>query len=43
MLNQSDISNIKMYIEDIMTNTVLDRTVFWQSIWADEKFPKSIE
>lgn len=24
-----------------MNSTVLDRNVFWQTVWADDKFPKS--
>jgi hypothetical protein len=24
-----------------MRNTVFDRNIFWQTVWADDKFPKS--
>ena len=39
--DQQDVETIALHIEEAMRNTNLDRNYFWQSVWADDKFPKN--
>jgi len=43
MTDNQDIESIQLYIKQTMKNTHLERGVFWQSLWGDDKFPKSID
>lgn len=39
--DQQDVDTISLHIEESMKNANLDRNFFWQTVWADDKFPKN--
>ena len=39
--DQQDIETIDLHIQETIKNTNLDRTYFWQTVWADDRFPKN--
>lgn len=39
--DQHDIETIRLHISEAIKATNLDRSFFWQTVWADDKFPKS--
>ena len=39
--DQQDVDTIALHIHEAMRNANLDRTYFWQTVWADDKFPKN--
>ena len=39
--DQQDIDTVDLHIQESMRSVNLDRTYFWQTVWADDKFPKN--
>jgi len=41
--DEYDKVTIENHIRDMLKVTALERSLFWQSLWADDKFPKNIQ
>lgn len=39
--DQDDVETIRLHITEAIRQANLDRSYFWQTVWADDKFPKN--
>lgn len=41
--DDEDKKMLENQIRDMMKVTAIERNIFWQSLWAEDKFPKSLQ